>query len=336
MPSPCVRKRFIRGFLCMLTVGSALAAVGQTCLTREDMDASTVDALEAAGRKYVAMAEQGATSAMQSDAIPTVASDFAGIANAVKDSQSDLAGSPFTLRPPYLLKAEGTAPLARAEFLCGVFGKTGQTPNSAVFVIPNLQPGDYAIVIGDVAGKTPLTVSLVLQKVGADWKLGGFYAKPAKVAGHDAQWFWDQAREFKAKGKNRDAWLYYVQARDLFSALPFMSTMATDQIYDESHEIQPTDLPLGENSVELIANGKTYKLNAIFPVGVGDDLDLVVKYASASVANTAQTYEENVALIKALLAKYPEFRDGFQAIIARATEPSGKDYGTLLAVQEVH
>ena len=40
-------------------------------------------------------------------------------------------------------------------------------------------------------------------------------------------------------------------------------------------------------------------------------------------------------LPKALLAKFPELRDGFNAIIARATEPSGKDYGTLLAVKDV-
>jgi hypothetical protein len=68
---------------------------------------------------------------------------------------------------------------------------------------------------------------------------------------------------------------------------------------------------------------------------VGEDLDLVVKYESPSVLNTQQAYQDNMALIKALLAKFPELRDGFSAIIARATEPSGKDYGTLLAVKDV-
>jgi hypothetical protein len=70
-------------------------------------------------------------------------------------------------------------------------------------------------------------------------------------------------------------------------------------------------------------------------VGVGDDLDLVVKYQSPSVANTAQTYQDNVAAIHALVAKYPEYRDAFTAIIARAVEPSGKDYGTMLAMKDI-
>lgn len=310
-------------------------ASAQTCLTHEDLDAITLNALQAAGRKFYDLAAKGDSSGMQANAIASVASDFGGIAEAVKESQPSLAGAAMTLRPPFLLKAEGTERISRAEFLCGVFGKSGQTADSAVFTIPNLPPGDYAVVIADAAGKIPFTVSFVLQKEGNDWKLGGYYAKPSQVVGHDGQWFLERAREFKAKGKSRDAWLYYTQARELFAPVPFMSTMVTDKIYDESQGLQPTDLPAAGNSVDLVVSGKTYKLTAMYPVSVGDDLDLVVKYATASVANTAQVYQENVAVIKALLAKFPELRDGFQGMVARATEPSGKDYGTLVAMKDV-
>ena len=333
MPFSCARKVWFRGVLLVVVAVSSVWA--QTCLTSEDLDAATRSSLEAAGRKFFNLTATGATSEMQAASIPSVAKDFGGIANAVKESQPNLAGATPTVRPPYLLKLDSKEPVPRAEFLCGVFGKSGQTPNSAVFVIPNLPPGDYAVVITEAAGKTPFTVSFVLQKLGADWLLGGFYAKPAQVAGHDAQWFWDQARAFKSKGKNRDAWLYYLQARDLFSPVPFMSTMATDKIYDESQGLQPTDLPTAGSSVDLTAGSKTYRLTGVFAVGVGDDLDLVVKYESPSVSNTQLAYQDNVALIKALLAKFPELREGFNAIIARATEPSGKDYGTLLAVKDV-
>jgi hypothetical protein len=61
----------------------------------------------------------------------------------------------------------------------------------------------------------------------------------------------------------------------------------------------------------------------------------VAKYQYPSVANTAQTYQENQAAIKALVAKYPEYKEGFTAIIARAVEPSGKDYGTMVAVKDI-
>ena len=114
-----------------------------------------------------------------------------------------------------------------------------------------------------------------------------------------------------------------------------MSTLTTDRIYDESQLLRPADLPEGGNTVDLVAGGKTYKLTAAFAVGVGTDLDLVVKYSAADISNANQTYQENVNFIRALTAKFPELREGFTAIIARAVEASGRDYGTMLAVKDI-
>ena len=185
------------------------------------------------------------------------------------------------------------------------------------------------------AAKLPHTLSLVLEKSGNDWKLAGFYVKGTQVAGHDGQWFWDRAREFKSKGQMHNSWFYYNEARDLFAPVPFLSTLTTDRIYDESQPLQSPDLPSGGNSADLSFEGRTYHLTNVFAVGVGNDIDLVVKYQAADISNTNRTYQENVAVIKALAAKYPELRQGFTAIIARAVEPSGKDYGTLLALKDV-
>jgi len=317
----------------LLAVGRA---GGQTCLSADDMDAASRTALESAARQYFELAAKGDVARLRQDAIPSLAANFGGIETAVKEHQESFAGATATARPPFLLQAEeGKEPLERAEFLCGVFGKSGQTANSAVFVIPNLPPGSYGTVILDVASKVPSTLSFVLQKVGNGWKLAGFYARPAQIAGHDGKWFWDRAREFKGKGQTRNAWFYYLEARELTAPVPVMSTMATDRIYDEMQSVQPTDLPAAGNTVDLAAGGKTYKLTSAFPVGVGNDLDLVVKHAAADVSNANQTFQDNVAVIHALVAKYPELRDGFAAIIARAVEPSGKDYGTMVAMKEI-
>ena len=316
----------------MLCAGVAGA---QTCETADEMGAATRSSLIAAGQQFFDWTAKGDVASMRQNAIPSLASDFGGIEGAIKESQSNFAGAQAKARSPFLLKAEGSAPIARAEFLCGVFGRTGQTANSAVFQIPNLPPGEYGVVILDVAAKTPSTLSLVLQKVGNDWKLGGFYSRPSQVSGHDGAWFRDQARAFKKKGENRNAWLYFVKARELLAPVPFMSTLETDKLYDEMQSVQPPDTPSAEAPVEISGAGKVYRVTSIFPVGVGDDLDLVVKYQSPSVANTAQTYQDNVAAIHALVAKYPEYRNAFTAIIARAVEPSGKDYGTMLAMKDI-
>jgi hypothetical protein len=319
--------------ICLLAV--ALRAEGQTCLSSDDMDAATRTTLQTEARSYFDLAAKGDVARLRQNAIASVAADFGAIEAAVKDHQESFSGAQATPRAPFLLTAEGKEPIERAEFLCGVFGKAGQTANSAVFVIPSLPAGEYAVVILDVAGKAPSTLSFVLQKVGTDWKLAGFYARVSQVAGHDGQWFLERAREFKAKGQNRIGWLYYTQARELLAPVPFMSTLVTDRLYDESQALRPTDLPAGGNGVDLTLGGKTYRLTAAFAVGVGNDLDLVVKYSAADISNTNQTYQENIALIRGLLAKFPELRDAFTAIIARAVDPSGRDYGTMLAVKDV-
>ena len=318
--------------VCIAGLGRAGLAQAQTCLGVADMDEAARTALVSTGKRYFDLAARGDATALRQNAIASVASDFSGIEASIKDNQSDLAGAQATSRAPYLLKAEGTAPVERAEFLCGVFGTHGQTTDSAVFVLNNLPPGNYGIVILDVAAaKSPMTLSLVLQQQGSDWKLGGFYVKAAQAAGHDGNWFADRARAFKAKAQMHNAWLYFFEARDLLSPLPFMNTMVTDKLFDESESVKPSDLP----PTDLSAGGKTFKLTSLFPQGVGKDFAVVVKYQASDISNTTQSYETNLTLTKALVAKYPEFRDAFDGVVARAVDPSGRDYGSLVAMKDI-
>src|SRR4030095_8536865 len=183
-----------------LLLGLFLAASleAQVCQDAADVEAGTRTSVEGAARRYFEMASRGDTAALQQSAIPGVASNFAGIEAAIKENQQNLSGVQPTLRPLWFLQAPGTEPIERAEFLCGVFGAHGQTKNSAVFVIPNLPPGNYAVATFDAStGKGPYTISFVLQQVGNDWKLGGFYAKPAQIGGHDGNWFAERGLYFK-------------------------------------------------------------------------------------------------------------------------------------------
>lgn len=326
----------IAGFFALvLTLG--VPAVGQTCFTSDDMDAATRSALQSAATKYFQMVITGDTASLKQNSIPAVASNFEAIESTVKENQSNLAGAHGTPRLPFLLKAEGTAPLPKAEFLCGVFGKNGQTSNSAEFVIPNLPPGSYGIVTLDApTQKSAFTVSFVLQQQGTDWKIGGFFLRPAQIDGHDSNWFFDRARAFKSKGQAHNAWLYYRQGMELMSAVPFMYTQTTDKIYDEAQGAKPSDFPVDGNNTDLPAsNGKTYKLTTIFPLEVGQDLDVVVKYQSADVSNSGQTFQENMEVMKALVAKFPELKDAFGGVVCRAVEPSGKDYGSLMPMKDI-
>jgi hypothetical protein len=115
----------------------------------------------------------------------------------------------------------------------------------------------------------------------------------------------------------------------------FMGTLATDKLYDESHATLPSDMPANESEAVLSAGGKSYRWTEIFPLAVGSDLDVVVKYASPDISNTQKTFLENMAVIKALVAKFPELRDAFAGVVARAVDPSGQDYGSMLPMKEI-
>jgi hypothetical protein len=314
----------------------APAALAQTCETASEIEPAVRSAIEASATLYFEMAAKGDTTGLQQHSIPAVASSFGGIESAVKENQSALSGSQAKVRPPFLLNAEASEPIPRAEFFCGVFNQRGQTANSAQIVLNNLPPGKYAVAIVDAqASKNANTLTLILQQVGGEWKLAGFIARAQQLGGHDAAWFAQKARDFKAKGQNHDAWLYFHEAIFLTVPADFMSTLATDKLYDESQALQPSDFPVNGSVADLNAGAKSYKLTAIFPVAVGNDLVVVAKYRAADISNTAETFKENMNVTKALVAKYPELRDAFAGVVARAVDPSGRDYGSLLMMKDI-
>ena len=315
---------------------SAVPLFGQTCTTGNDMDPATRSSLENSARQFFGMAAQGDVFNLKQNAIPAIANDFSGIERAVVDNKAGLSGGQPTIRSSFLLDATGNAPLENAEFYCGAFSAQGLTSNSAAFRIPNIPPGRYGIVIMDTSGSLgPYMLTQVLQQSGAMWRLAGFYAKPVQIGGHDANWFVTQARAYKAKGQNHNAWFYFLQARELAAPVPFMSTLSLDKLYDEAQQVAPRDLPLNGTVNFAAPDGRRWQISSEFPVVSNGKLNLVVKYQTPDVSDTTKAFQDNMALMKALVMAYPEYREAFDAVVVRAVAPSGQDYGTLLAMKDI-
>ena len=311
---------------------AARARADAQCDTSTDMDAATRSAMENAASQFFRLSAAGDFATLKSDAIPSVASDFGGIERAISDNQANLQGAQPVIRGTYLLTATGNAPLPRAEFFCGIFN----SPDRSVFVLQNLPPGIYGVVMQDVkGGKKAVSYSLVLQQIAGQWKLGGLYIRANEMAGHDGNWYLDQARQYKMASKNYDAWFYYSTARYLLAPVEFMSTVQLDKIADEMQAVRPPDLPSTQAPLQLTAGGKTYNITDLYVDSPGDTLDIVAKYVSADISNNNQTYADNMAVIKALVARIPQLRDAFGGVVARAVSPSGGEYGTLLSMKEI-
>jgi len=90
-----------------------------------------------------------------------------------------------------------------------------------------------------------------------------------------------------------------------------------------------------QQDASVPAGTATYKLTAVYPDVLGNDLDLLVRYQVNDISNTNQTYQSNIAVMKALITKYHEFKEAFAGVNARAVDPSGRDYGTLLSMKDI-
>lgn len=332
-------------FAAIVTVGPP-AWAQEACLTASDMGPNAVSTLENTAKRFFQMAAQGDSASLQQNAIPGLASSFGGVEAAVNDHKADFSGAQSAVRPPYVLEAPGTAPVQRAEFFCGIYN----SPDRVGFSIPNLPPGTYAVVIQDVTSPKGARYSLtmILQDMSATnaaqnpeaglatatWKLAGYYVRPETINGHDGQWFWDKARQFKAQNQLLNAYYYYIEARQLLSPVDFLGTPQLDKIYDETQQAVPKDMPVN-GPVDNVIGGQSYKLSQVFPLPVGQELDLVVKYDVPDISNSTQIFQQNMNLIKGFVAKYPEVRSAFDAVVARAVNPQGQDYGSLLPMKDI-
>jgi hypothetical protein len=323
--------------------GMAPRALAQSCTAGDDIEPATRTALTNSARQYFQMVQQGDVAGLQRSAIPALASNFNGISTAVSDLKLPFATAQPSVRATYELDNNPPAPSPQAfsgppkqaggkvEFFCGIYN----SPDRVAFVFNDLPAGKYAVVMMDVnTGKTPYLLSLILQQDAGQWKLAGFYPKPLQIAGHDGAWYVTRAREYKRNGQTHNSWFYYQLAYEMWQPFPAMNAPTLDKLYDEMQQVQPNDVP-SNGPVQLNAGGKSYKMTALFPAAVGDAVDLVVKYESPDISDTAKTFQDNTNVIKALVAKYPELREGFGGIVARAVAPNGQDYGTLLAMKDI-
>jgi hypothetical protein len=305
----------------------------QECYSGTEIDELTAKAVQATAQQFFTMSSQGDVAGLKTGALPEVAANFGGIEQAVvMNRQYFSQGQPSETRIFVLDATNSKTMWQRAEFYCGIYN----SPDRVGFAIPKLPPGRYAITIAKVSGKDPVTLTLILADEGKNsWKLAGYYVRRNSIGDHDGQWFLSKAREFKAKGQPLNAWFYYLTAWDLIAPVDFMSTPQLDKLTDEIQASRPAEVPAASAPLELTAGGKTIKVAELAAVAVGPDFDLRVQYETPDAGNPGVVSQQNAAVMKALLAKYPELRDAFSTVIARATDNAGHDYGTLTPMKDV-
>lgn len=320
-----MKKHFLfKIFVVSLAAGASLSAAAQTCSGGDEVPAAAKSSIEAAAQQAFTQTASADVNSLKTNAIPSLQSNFSGIAAAVTDNKDAFAGAKPQLRSIYLLDT-GASPGPDGVFYCGIFGANGMNPGTAEFDLPGLPVGKYAISIQDFVGnKGPYTLAIIFQDM-SGWKIAGYYIRPASAVGHDGLWYLQQARSYKSKGQAHNAWFYYLTSWDLLTPVTFMNTNMLTKITQESNSIQPKDVPVGGTPVKFTAGGKSYNITDMSIFRTDKNFDLAVKYSVPSTADFNGTQADARNLANAMVAEYPELKDGFNNIWVHAMDSTGGD-----------
>lgn len=306
--------------LAISVIAAAIPALSQSCETKDEIADAAKSSLQTAAKQLFDQASAGDLNALRANTLPN---EFNGISTVVNDNKAALAGSRPQLRTYFLLDT-GATPSPDGRFYCGVFGASGMSSGSAEFELPGLPAGKYAVVIQDIQGsKGPYAMGAVFQDAGG-WKLAGLQIRPETALGHDGLWYLQQARAYKAKSQNHNAWFYYVTSWDLLAPVTYMDSGMLSKITQELTAIQPKDVPTG-GPVTFTANGKTYNISDMSVFRNQNSLDLSVKYSVPSTADFNATQADARGLANALVAQYPELKEAFTNVWVHALDPNGAD-----------
>lgn len=328
-------KRFdLRVFATLITVAITAPGWSQTCQSSDEMPDQTRMAIEHTAAQIVEHVIHGDTNLLRVVMAPSQQSSFHGIALAVNDNQSALEGGRPQLRSSFLLNT-GVNLGFDGRFFCGVFGASGLVGNGAEFDLPGLPAGKYAIAIEDLVGnKRPYAVTTILQDV-SGWKLAGLYIRPESAAGHDGAWYLRQARDYKNKGQNHNAWFYYLESWELMAPVTFMNTTLLGTIVKEANALLPKDVPSAGRAVSFSANGKTYNLTDMLVLSTDKSFDLSIKYSVSSTADFAATRADARSLANAYASQHPELKEAFDNVWVHAIDPNGGDVPGVVTLKPV-
>lgn len=333
LPPRCLHRPFLLAVL-IATAGARLAR-SVTCVTESQMTAAQRDPIVQAARGLGANIQAGNVNGVRQSTIAPVAAQFDSIAGSIQSLSPQIQGAALTINAVYALKASDLkSTQEETQFFCSL-------PGSSLIItmtIPQLPPGDYALIVMHASGvEHPEQISLLLQNDppgGSGWKLAGFFTRPMTAGGHDGVWYWTAARNFAKKNQEWNAYFYYQTAAFLLRPVDFLSSPNLEKLQKEAQAVRPAELP-GANPMLLKAGAQTFSITSMRTDTFSGSLDLVINYETKDVSNPVATHGEIVELMKAMLARYPELRQAFHGLWVYAHAGNQNPYAIELPMSQI-
>jgi hypothetical protein len=315
--------------LCLLSATSAEAV---TCTTQAEMKEPDRTAIVTAVRAIASRMQANDANGVKAATIPSVAGNFGGIASSIQRLNPDLTGATLAVTSVYDLDATDAQPGEDAvQFFCGV----AANDLHVIFNIPRLPAGHFAFAIVEATGvKKPQRLSMLLEKNAGTWQLAGFFPRPLLSAGHDGVWYWERARAFNKAGHPWSAYFYYQTAAYLLLPAEFVDSNNFDKLIQELRAATPGGLP-GAQPMTVNVDGSPVSITNLRTDSALGGFDLVVRYETADVSNLAAARTKSVALMKALLALHPDWKEAFHGMWVFAVAPNQQPFSLELSMPEI-
>lgn len=329
-----LRDRISSLILSLPLIAAPCASYASSCTSQAQMTAAQRDALSNAARDVVNLVESGDVQTIRSKTLPSIASDFGGIAATAERIRPQLRSASITVETLDLLDASDNPSAAqRTQFFCG-------SPLT-ILTFGRLPPGVYALAVLHATGvPSPQQISVILAKSGeSNWLLAGFYSKPMIQAGHDGLWYWVSARKYAQTKMNWNAWLYYRIAADLVDPADFISSPNLQKLLHETDEARPPELPVA-STLQLDSSGTAFKVTAVNTTTQFGALDLDVRYApdpsqAAELRTQVSARKQVTSVMTALLALHPELAQAFHGVWIHANQGDSVLFALELPMSEI-
>lgn len=310
----------VRTFVsCAALLLAPAVSLAVSCTSQAELSAADRTALGAVGERLSNAVMNQDYATLQAALLPSEASEWSGMREAVEDSAPLMKGGQIQLEDAYLLDATSLTAPEDTQFFCS--NASGSlTVTVSMHALP---PGKYAVILADASG-APLDgqLGLILAWEGgaaagaADgWRLGGLSVHQGKFDGHDGVWYWARARVL-TDSDPWSAWYLYDLARYMLIPVDFISSPNLQKLDSEQEQIKnspkdafPYSVPDGQ---------RTWKIDSVSVNTVLHQADLGVIYESSGVTTPGAQHTEAVAVLSAFLKAQPGLRESFHGLWAIA------------------
>jgi hypothetical protein len=307
----------LSGLLAMPLAGNATS-----CTTQAEMNPQDRDTLASAGQQLGTAVVQQDFPSLQGVLLPAVASQWEGMREVVEQAGPILKGGRVQLNALYELDATTQTAVSDAQFFCS----NANGSLTVAISLRSLPPGKYAVVLAYVLGPAtagsavpPVTgqLAFILALDANQWKLGGLFARPGMLDGHDGVWYWERARDLARSSSPWSAWFFYETARYLLIPVDFLSSPNLDKLGQEQAQIKES--PAEAFPLSVPDGARTWKVESIRLDTSLHQADLAVTYQSTGVSDPAAVRTEATAVLSALLKAQPGLRQNFHGLWAYAS-----------------